>query len=393
MTPEEIKKLLDEQKTLFEQFKKANEDKNVAAVEKLNTKISELETQLQSAIRQAEAAELLAKQRYDIEANRGNAAAVDPKVKEAFSKFLRKGPEGMTPDERHAMSGYSDPDGGYLVLPHISKAIIERIYLTSPMRQLADVETIGTNLFKEPIENTLADAKWTEREADGTETNTPRYGMLEVPVFGMEANPKVPLNLLEDASWDVEARLKNSLSIKFALLENTGFITGDGKGMPRGILSYTSGTDPSLGQIQQVTSGGATSITPDKLIDLVYTLKSGYRNGASWVMNALTQAAVRKLKDSQNQYLWQPGLQAGQPATLLGYPVVEFADMPDVAASSLSIAYGNFREGYKIIDHAKGFGVLPNPYSASGYMIWNARRRVGGAVKNHEAIKLMVTSA
>lgn len=393
MTPEEIKKMLDEQKSLFEQFKKASEDKNVAAVEKLNARISELETQLQAATRQAEAAELLAKQRYDVEASRGKEASVDPKVQQAFSKYLRKGLQMMTPEETMAMSSYSDPDGGYLILPHISKEIIERIYLTSPMRQLATVEPISTSLFKEPIENSLPAARWKDRETSGGETNTGKTGMLEIPVFEQEAETKVPQNLLDDASWDVEGRLKSRLSLAFALAENTGFITGDGKGMPRGILSYTAGTDPSLGQIQQVTSGHASQITPDKMIDLVYTLKEGYRAGATWLMNSLTQATVRKLKGSDNNYLWQPGLQAGQPATLLGYPLREFADMPDVAASSLSIAFGNFKEGYKIIDHTRGIRMMLNPFKEHGYMIWYSTKRVGGAVANHEAIKLMVTSA
>jgi len=395
---EQLKKLFDDQKQAWAEFKTANDDllkKNDALqaekVEKLNARLTELQAEIDKALKAAEDAQLLAKQRFDVE-TAAKDKGLDPKIRQAFSKYLRKGAQGLTPEEAHAMSAYSDPDGGYLVLPHISKEIIERLYLTSPMRSLARVETVSSNLFKEPIENSLPAARWKEREASGGETATGQYGMLEIPIFEQEADPKVPTGLLEDAAWDVESRLKNNLSTAFALAENTAFVSGDGKGMPMGILSYASGTNPALGQIQQVPTGDAALLKSNGIIDLIYALKAGYRAGAVFVGNNLTIAAVRKLVDGQNNYLWQPNFQAGQPPTLAGYPFYEFSDMPNVGSGAFPIAFGNFKEAYLILDHSRGMRMLPNPFIEPGFMRWYTTKRTGGAVRNHEALKIQVVS-
>jgi HK97 family phage major capsid protein len=212
----------------------------------------------------------------------------------------------------------------------------------------------------------------------------------------MYAEPRITQKLLDDSMVNVEAWLADKVSTKFARKENAAFVNGDGVGKPRGFLTYASGTTLP-GTIEQrntgVSGGFATgSAAADILISTIYGLKQGYRSGSNWFMPRSATAEVRKLKASDGSYLWQPGIMAGQPATLLGYSVIEFEDMPDIAADSLSIAFGDMNEAYQIVDRV-GVRVLRDPYTAKPYIKFYTTKRVGGDVLNFEAIKLISFSA
>ena len=206
--------------------------------------------------------------------------------------------------------------------------------------------------------------------------------------------------MLDDAAFDVESWLADEITREFARAEGAAFVSGNGTNRPQGFLSVptavTGDATRAFGTIQYVAAGAAgnfaASAPENRIIDLVHALKPAYRQGAAFVMNSATLARIRKFKTTDGQFLWQPGLSAGQAATLLGYPVVEAEDMPDVAADSLSIAFGNFREGYLIAERS-ATTILRDPFTNKPFVHFYATKRVGGQVMNSEAIKLMKFSA
>ena len=180
----------------------------------------------------------------------------------------------------------------------------------------------------------------------------------------------------------------------FADQESTAFVTGNGTNRPKGFLNYTNVADAfwTWGNLGYIATGAAgafpVSNPSDKLIDLAYALKSGYRQNANWVMNRKTQSVIRKFKDSGGEYIWQPAATADGKSTLMNFPVVESEDVPDIATDSFSLAFGDFNRGYLIVDRI-GVRVLRDPYSAKPYVLFYTTKRVGGGVQNFEAIKLM----
>lgn len=209
--------------------------------------------------------------------------------------------------------------------------------------------------------------------------------------------PAATQTLLDDAYADVDEWLADEVEASFSAQESTAFVTGDGSAKPKGFLSYDMIADAShaLNKIGFILSGGAgafaASNPADKLIDLVYALKSQFRPNARFVMNRRTVSSVRKLKDGDGNYLWRPGA-AGESASLLGYPVTEIEDMPDISANAYSIAFGDFRRGYLIVDR-QGARVLRDPYSMKPYVLFYTTKRVGGGVQNFDAIKVMKFAA
>jgi HK97 family phage major capsid protein len=200
--------------------------------------------------------------------------------------------------------------------------------------------------------------------------------------------------LLEDAAVNIDQWLAQEVEQVFAVQEGTAFVTGDGVNKPKGFLSYTTVANASWtwGNVGYIASGAAgafaASNPSDVLIDLVYAVKAGYRQNGVFVMNRKTQATVRKFKDSTGAYLWQPPAIAGGKASLMTFPVIEAEDMPDVAANSLSIAFGDFNRGYLVVDRA-GVSVLRDPYMAKPYVLFYTTKRVGGGVQDFDAIKLL----
>ena len=209
--------------------------------------------------------------------------------------------------------------------------------------------------------------------------------------------PSATQKVLEDAVLDLESWLAMKVADKFARGENAAFVSGNGILKPMGILSYTMSSNPdssrAWSQWQYVATGtsagfGTTTNGTDKLIDLIYSLKAGYRNNARFFMSRGTVGAVRKLKDGQGNYIWQPALTAGQPSSLMGFPLVEGEDMPAIAADSYSIGFGDFAEAYTIVDRV-GTSVLRDPYTTKGSVLFYSRKRTGGGAVNFEAAKFL----
>ncbi|MGQ3212999.1 MAG: phage major capsid protein [Shinella sp.] len=311
----------------------------------------------------------------------------------AFAPYMRARSDAAMPAEfQAAMQTGSDPDGGYLVPKTVSSRIIKKIYETSNLRALATVETIGGKELEIPRdEGEFGYGGWVGETTAPSETTTSQLGVSKIFAHEMFAEPRVTQNMLEDAGLDIEAWVANKVGEKMGRIEATAFFTGTGVNQPRGLLTYGNGT--ANGTIEQVISGGATSITSDALYNLVFQLKDYYTQNANFLMKRTTVREVMKLKDGQNNYLWQMGdIKGGQPATILGFPVNRCEDMPTIAASSLSVAFGDFKAAYTIVDRL-GLTLLRDNLTAKPYVKFYNRRRVGGDVVNFEAVKLMVTSA
>jgi len=316
--------------------------------------------------------------------------------KTAYNKFLRKGDEIIDIDSKKALSVGSDPDGGYVVHPDMSGQIVQRVFESSPMRQYAAIQVISTDQLDGLIDADEAASGWVAETAARPETGTPQLDKWSIPVHELYANPRATQKLLDDASINMESWLAGKVAEKFGRDESTAFVTGNGVGKPRGFLDYgdwaTAGTY-EIGAIEQFDSGvdGGFAAAPaggDILITALYGLKQQYRNNATWFMNRGVTATVRKLKDSDGAYIWQPSIAAGQPSTLVGYPVAAFEDMPALATGSLSIAVGDMRSAYQIVDRM-GIRTLRDPYSAKPYVQFYTVKRVGGDVVDFDAIKLI----
>lgn len=309
--------------------------------------------------------------------------------KAAFRNYLRKGTEaGFEALQLKALSVGTDANGGYLVPNQLADAIVRIVNESSPMRALARVETISSDSL-DLIEDTddMAAAWADETTVRSSDTTTATIGRNTIDTFEMYAQPKATQKLIDDAAIDIEQWIAEKVADKFARLEATSFISGNGTTAPKGILSYTAGT--SFGQIQQVASGTASAVTADSLVQLYYALKDEYAKNATFLMHRSTLQAVRLLKESTtNQYLWQPGLAAGTPDTLLGAPVALAADMPVPAASSLSVAVGDFKRAYLIVDRI-GIRTLRDPFTSKPFVQFYTTKRVGGEVVNTEALKLL----
>lgn len=316
------------------------------------------------------------------------SSAAHSEYSKAFRNYLRKGMDaGLEQLSTKALSVGSDPDGGYLVTPTMSQTIAKAVFETSPMRGLASVETISTDSLDLIDDHDQAAAGWTSETGSISETNTPLIAKRHIVTHELYAQPKATQKLVDDAAIDIEAWLSGKISEIFAIKENTAFVSGNGVGQPRGILSYAAGT--SWGQVEQVNSGSAGAVTADGLINVFYKLKDAYSKNATFMMNRTVVNAVRLLKEATtNQYLWQPGLAAGAPDTLLGVPVVMASDMPAASSGSLSVAVGDFKRAYQIVDR-RGVTILRDPFTEKPFVKFYATKRVGGDVVNFEAIKLL----
>ena len=314
--------------------------------------------------------------------------------KGAFAAVLRKDSRQLTDAERKAMSVGTDAEGGYLVPADMSGRIVSKLYDLSPIRGIADVQVIGSDRL-EGIEDTdEASAGWVGELGTRSDTTTPRVGKYEIVAGEMYAQPKASQRLLDDSSVDIEGWLSGKVTDKFARVEGAAFVNGDGVEKPRGFTAYTyvatGDATRAWGQLEMVKTGVngnfAASNPADILFDLEAAFKPGYLAGANWTTRRSVIQLIRKFKDSTGQYLWQPGLSAGRPAQLIGYPIVMAEDMPALSANSVSLALGNFKVGYQIVDRL-GIRVLRDPYTDKPYVKFYTTKRTGGAVVNFEAIK------
>ena len=315
--------------------------------------------------------------------------------KSAFHAYMRNGETaGLRALEVKAMSVGSNPDGGYTVPVEIEKEIGRRLSAISPIRSIAGRREISGNVYKKPFMTAGPAVGWVGETAARDETDSPVLDSLSFPAMELYAMPAATATLLEDSAVNIDEWLAAEVEQAFAVQEGTAFVTGDGVNKPKGFLSYTKVADASwswgnIGYIATGEAGAWPAADPsDVLIDLVYAVKAGYRQNGSFVMNRKTQAAVRKFKDEGGNYLWHPPAVAGGSATLMGFPLIEAEDMPDIGADSFSVAFGDFRRGYLVVDRA-GVTVLRDPFTAKPYVLFYTTKRVGGGVQDFEAIKLL----
>lgn len=312
-------------------------------------------------------------------------------------RYLRKGLEtGLEALGIKALNFANVADGGFAVPESLDRLVETKLRDISPLRAVAQVVQVGSADYKKLANTSGFGSGWVADNAARPETTTPGFAEVAVPTGELYANPAATQVMLDDAVFDVERWLADEIALEFAKQEGAAFITGSGTNRPRGITTYTTAatTDATraFGTLQHIPTGVAgnfaASNPTDQLIDLVHALRPAYRQGAVFMMNSATLARVRKFKDLEGNYIWRPGIADGAPASILGYPVIEAEDMPDVAASSLSIAFGNFERGY-VISERLGTRILRDPYSNKPFVHFYATRRVGGAVVNSEAIKFL----
>ena len=436
----DIKKVIDQQGEAFAEFKKANDSLIQAkadgkAVGDLESKVATLSTALDKLTEQKAAIdELLLKA-----ARPGGLGGGDPKEVAAqaaelkgFNSNLRaeyqsKGRpfagdlsqeayaqyksgffkvmagvniDSLTGDERKALSAGSDPDGGYMLPASTQGRMVTKLYEQSIMRQIADVQTISTDKIEGIVDDDEADAGWVSELGARSDSGTPQVRRWEIQAHEMYAMPKVSQKLIDDAATNVEGWLADKVADKLGRVEGTAFWAGTGVGQPRGLAAYTTAATAdgsrAWGQFEHIVSGasGAFHTTQfDPIHDLQGTMKDHFLQNAQFVMRREVRTAARKLKESTtNRYLWEPGMQVGAPERLNGYPVRVDQYMPALAANSLSLAFGDFRQAYTIVDRI-GIRTLRDPFTAKPYVVFYSTKRTGGGAMNFEAVKFLKFSA
>lgn len=446
---DELRKLLDELGRSFDQFKAANDQRLkeieakgsasaevTAKVDRINTDITAIRAsidQVETAMRQQENLlarfELLGSQSArDREERLRNEcreflallgtrleASAEPSAEHVeryknyrrmFARYLREPSDrhgvSLVPEIKAAMDGGTDPAGGYLLPPDLTGRLVQLIREMSPIRQFADVRTtsrrevIGRNDLNE------AGGGWTGETTAPTETTTPDVGEWKIPIDELYAEPKLAQDELEDADMDIESWLLGKIADKMSRLEGAASVTGNGIKKWLGFATYGDGVPAGTSAaawavIEQTKTGvnGDFAAAPaggDVFFTVIGKTKVAYRQNARWAMPRATEANVRKLKDSNGAYIWQPGLQAGTPAQLAGYPVALFEDIAAQATNALGIYFADFRAAIQIYDR-RGTSVLRDPFTAKPYVKFYATRRSGMRVVNFEAIKAIKFAA
>ena len=325
----------------------------------------------------------------------GADTPASPEIKSFVDGYLRHGQTG----ELKSLTQGVAADGGYAVPREIDAAIAAQLRKLSPIRAIAQVVQVGSSGYRKLISLGGTASGWVSETAARPETASSKFAEVAPPFGELYANPSASQAMLDDAAFDLEAWLAQEISAEFARAEGAAFVSGTGTNQPAGFLAAPVSTANdgarSYGTLQYLVSGNATGFdtAPElKLIDLVQSLKAGHRQGAVFVMNAATLGRVRKFKAADGSFIWQPGIMDGMPARLLGYPVVEAEDMPDVAGNAFPIAFGNFANGYLIAERT-ATRILRDPYTNKPYVNFYATRRVGGQVLDSDAIKLLKISA
>lgn len=404
----EARDVVREMMTVFEAFKGANDvrldeiEKKAAADVLLEEKVARIDQAVAAA--QARLDRVMSQSRRpQIAGVIGGEPAepvAAPEAKAAWDGYLKTGQSPQLAGGLEVKAGLSGgaTSGGYVVPYETERAIERRLMAASPMREIATVRTVAAGVFRKPVSTAGVACGWVAETAARPETDPATLALLEFPSADLYANPAATQALLDDAMIDLDEWLAAEVEDAFAAQETAAFVNGDGVNKPRGLLAYPTVADAgqSWGQIGYVASGAAggfaASNPADRLIDLIYAPKAQYRPNGRFVMNRKTVSAVRKFKDADGNYIWQPATRLGETASLLGYPITEIETMPDVAANSLSIAFGDFQRGYLIVDRA-GVRVLRDPYSAKPYVLFYTTKRVGGGVQNFDAIKVMKFAA
>jgi len=374
----------------FEAFKDANNER-LAQIEKRMAADVVTQEKVERISRAIDELSLKAKRPH----LSGETCAEPSEHKKAFDGYVRKGEtQGLFDIEAKSMSIASNPDGGYLV-PSETEAEIGRILAkVSPMRQIADVRQVSSAVYKKPFAVTGAAAGWVGETAVRPETAGNTLAELQFPAMELYAMPAATQALLDDAAVNLDQWIAQEVETVFAEQESEAFVIGNGVNKPKGFMDYAKVDNASwawgsTGYIATGVAGGFAASNPsDKLVDLIYALKAGYRQNGTWVMNRATQAAIRKFKDGNGNYLWQPAATADGNATLMNFAISESEHMPDIATDAHAIAFGDFKRGYLIVDRV-GVRMLRDPYSSKPYVLFYTTKRVGGGIQNFEAIKTL----
>ncbi|SIS49807.1 phage major capsid protein [Phaeovulum vinaykumarii] len=325
------------------------------------------------------------------------AAAEEAPHRKAFAAYLRSGDDdglrGIVPEAK-ALNTQVAAEGGYLVDPQTSETIRGVLMATASIRQIANVVNVEASSFDVLVDHTEMGSGWATETATLTETTTPQIDRISIPLHELSAMPKASQRLLDDSAFDIEGWLAARIADRFARAEAAAFVSGDGVDKPTGFLTHPKVAEASwswgsLGYVATGADGDFAAVNAsDAIVDLVYALSAEYRANASFVMNSKTAGAVRKMKDADGRFLWSDGLAAGEPARLMGYPVLVAEDMPDIASGTYALAFGDFGYGYTIAERPD-LRVLRDPFSAKPHVLFYASKRVGGDVSDFAAIKLL----
>lgn len=358
---------------------KGDDDDPVAGVTKaLDTLSKTVDDRLKAVEQKADTSalagrldQLEAKMNRPAGSDGGNGDADAAEETKAFGLYIRQGKDAGA-EVLKTLRVSSDPQGGYLAPPEFSSEFLKDLVEFSPIRSIASVRQTGNPSVIYPARVGRTNAKW-KGENQPQEASEPSFGEAEIAVKELNTFVDISNQLLVDSSGVAEREVREALAEDFAQKEGVAFVEGDGVLMPHGFMSDS--------RVAYTANGHATNLSADALISLLYGLPAAYRRNASWVMNSTTIAVIRKLKDGQGNYLWQPGLQAGQPETILGRPVVDAVDMPDVASGEFPIAVGDFNSGYRVVDRQE-LSILVNPFirATDGITRFHATRRTGAAV-------------
>jgi HK97 family phage major capsid protein len=416
----EIKGLVEAQGKAFEEFKKANDarldalkdgksaadheaklakiEADMAALDETKSRLEKLETKMARP------------GAFDGGKQDGETQA-EVEYRRAFVEWVRKPTDQEAQNKANGMfkalqstkatqTVTNNGAAGGFALPELIERQIARLSVDmSPIRQIATVRTVSTTDYKELFDANGATFEWIGETDARNQTNTPDLREV-VPTFGMvSAKPQASEESLDDLFFNVEQWLIGSAAEAIAQGEGASFVAGNGIKKPTGFLAgptpvATADSTRAFGTLQYIASGQAAALptSADVFYDLVYGIRARYRNSAQWVTSKAVLAAMRKYKDTTGQYLWQPALTAGQPATFLGYSITEAEDMPAVAANSFPLAFGDFKEGYLICDRV-GTRITRDEITTSGFVKFYVRKRVGGILRNTQAIKLLKVAA
>ncbi|MBN3852807.1 phage major capsid protein [Paraburkholderia sp. Ac-20340] len=388
----DVKQMIEGVQNAFAQFKDAN-DKALAEVQAKGRESSDTKAKVETISadidKMQSAIDKMAVQMAGSQMVGGKQLA-DKEYTEAFKMHMKRG------DVSASLNKGADEQGGYLAPTEWDRTLTDKLILVSPMRQICRVEQTSRGSYSKLFNLRGTDSGWVGEAADRPQTNTATFKSLTYATGELYANPAATQQMLDDSFIDLESWLAAEVQTEFALQEGKAFLAGTGTNQPTGLLTYVTGATNAavhpFGAIETVNSGDAATITADSIYDLIYALPTVFTGNARFAMNRNTMGVIRKLKDSYGQYLWQPAVTAGQPATLAGYSLTELPDMPDVAAGAVPVLFGDFAQTYLINDRV-GVRVLRDPYTAKPYVSYYVTKRVGGGLLNPETMKALTVAA
>ena len=354
-------------------------------VDRINASIGEIETKMDEALASL-AASALGKPE----------GPKDPEYTAEFNAYFRRGVSSERLEDVKAAATKTDGEGGYLAPVEWDRTVTGRLKQVTMMRQYASVMSISGQGFSKVFSDRNVGSGWVGETAARPATTTPGLASLSWAIGELYANPAASQGLIDDAEFDVEQWLAEEIETEFNRQEGIAFLSGDGTNKPHGVLTYVTGGANAArhpwGAIEAVNSGDAAKLTGDGLLDLIYALPEEYEANARLFMNRSAAGNARKLKDGQGNYLWQPSYEAGQPATIAGHPIAHLPGMPAVAAEAVPILYGDMQQTYQIVDRI-GIRVQRDPYTNKPFVHFYTTKRVGGGVKNPDAMKALKIGA